>query len=208
MIEGVTLRDVVMRRDERGHLGELFSENFGDKLCHVYRCRVAAGIAKGFHSHLLQTDRFTPIRGTVKVGLVDLRGAIRASKITVPELSGVTIEEALRLVCKFEDGIENWHYIGIDGRPRLFSDVFPTDEAWVGRVGESSTFAQHQTAILEAEDPQVLFIPPGVAHGIYSLSHDCAEILNAPTVTFNREAPDELRMPADSFGYVWRPQSR
>lgn len=210
MIAGVELRDVLMRRDDRGHVAELFSENFGDSIVHLYRCAVRENIAKGFHAHVGvydqdthewgegQTDRFTPIRGSVKVGLIDIRGPI-ASKIAA---DSVFLDD--------EKVVEDWVYHGIlgdAGEPLRFQSIWPDDAAWTSLVGTSPTFLEQQTIVLHADDPQVLFIPPGVAHGIYCLSGHEAEILNAPTVAYHRPS-DELRMPPDTLGFAWTPRSR
>jgi dTDP-4-dehydrorhamnose 3,5-epimerase-like enzyme len=187
MIEGVVIRDVKVHRDERGALAERFSANFGDDLCHLYTCSVRRGVAKAFHAHLLQTDRFTPIVGVTKVGLVDVRGPLH-------KWFGSSMWEA-------------GHYLGVDGTRRPFDEVWPTDAEWYERVGESPTFLQQQTVILDAGAPTVLFIPPGIAHGIYCLSGEESAIINAPTVAFRPEAPDELRLSADEFGFEWAPRS-
>lgn len=194
-IEGVTLRDVLVRTDERGHLAELYSENFGDSLCHVYRCMVRpGGIVKAWHLHLRQTDRFTPIGGVVKVGLWDMRGSVWKLREcqNVPQVLGHT----------------TWSYSGFDGKQRFFDQMWPTDEKWIKEVGDSHTFAQSQTVILDASHPVVLTIPEGVAHGIMALDGVRGEILNAPTQCFTPDRPDELRIPATGLPFDWNPQSR
>jgi len=223
MIEGVYLREVIVHRDDRGFVAELFSENFGDRLVHEYRCFVLPGVAKAFHAHVGsydsktdtfvegQTDRFSAVgrNSIVKVGLIDLRGSLgecegKGAVLSCEKMMGHTKTVYGPPLC--DTGM--WHYFGIDGTARLFREVWPYDEGWIEQVGESPTFLEQQTVILHSDDPQVLFIPPGVAHGIYPLSEGGAEIVNSPTVCFRPECPDELRMPADSFGFQWRPQSR
>lgn len=196
MIVGVTLKDLTTHVDERGELTELLSTNFGDQdLCHIYRCMVRPGAVKAFHCHLKQTDRFTPIAGVTKVGMVDLRGSVRGDAAESTFGSGRWKYMAQR----WEDRAD------VDGD---FNQLWPCDrERYDSFGGYSETFLEQQTAILDASRPQVLTIPPGVAHGIMSLSPEGSEILNAPTRAYNREAPDELRLPFDSFGYKWEVQS-
>ena len=199
MIEGVEVRDVTMRTDERGHLAELYSENFGDSIVHVYRCMVRPGVVKAFHCHVGrkqddgswlpgQTDRFTPISGVTKVGLVDLRGPLHDSI--------------------FSTRLSQWHYLGVDNTEKPFREVWPTADSWRDSVGLSADFGGMQTVILDSSRPVVLSIPPGVAHGIMALDGCRSEILNAPTAAFVPSRPDELRIPADAFGFHWEPASR
>lgn len=218
-IEGVTIRDCIRRIDERGELTELYSTNFGDSLVHQYRCSVRPNVVKAFHCHVGvydreagtwgvgQTDRFTPNTGVTKVGLVDCRGPLMLFR-QKEYLDGrkPLIVTVSKTEYPFYD-LSEWHYLGIDGTPKPFREVWPTNEAWIERVGESTTFLEQQTVILDSTRPQVLFIPPGVAHGIYSLSPCGSEILNAPTVAYRPSAPDELRLPFDALGFVWPARS-
>jgi dTDP-4-dehydrorhamnose 3,5-epimerase len=52
----------------------------------------------------------------------------------------------------------------------------------------------------------VLVIHPGVWHGFTALGSDEAVVLNCTDVPY--DSADELRMPADSFEFDWKPKSR
>lgn len=214
MIEGVTLRDLTVREDERGWLVELLSENLGDEdLCHIYLAMCRPGVAKAFHAHLRQADRFVCVEGTAKIGMVDLRGPIFGRR--VPDFGGW---EYLA-VNKAEVGFFSaWAWSEATDDPdlrfRLGYDAAANagaervDEWWAGMVGSCDTFLRQQTVILSSERPQVLTIPAGVAHGQMALDGNRSVILNAPTRPYCREAPDELRIPYDAFGFQWEVQSR
>jgi dTDP-4-dehydrorhamnose 3,5-epimerase len=67
---------------------------------------------------------------------------------------------------------------------------------------DSQTFEEINTLILTERKPQLLVVPPGVYHGWMSLEDDTQMISTASEV-YNREDPDEERVPFDSFGYDW-----
>jgi dTDP-4-dehydrorhamnose 3,5-epimerase len=67
---------------------------------------------------------------------------------------------------------------------------------------DSKTFEEINTLILTERKPQLLVVPPGVFHGWMSLEDDTQMISTASEV-YNRENPDEERVPFDSFGYDW-----
>ncbi|MBM3707692.1 MAG: dTDP-4-dehydrorhamnose 3,5-epimerase [Actinobacteria bacterium] len=74
--------------------------------------------------------------------------------------------------------------------------------ALVDRRKNSPTFEEINTFILTDRKPQLLIIPPGIYHGWMSLEDDTQMISTASEV-YNRENPDEKRVPYDSFGYDW-----
>lgn len=67
---------------------------------------------------------------------------------------------------------------------------------------KSSTYKKIMTVVISERNPTVLVIPPGVYHGWMSLEDDTQMISTASEV-YNRENPDETRVPYDSFGYDW-----
>lgn len=75
MIEGVYVKKLVKRVDERGWLMEMlrsddsFFEQFGQ--CYVTVCN--PGYVKGWHYHNKQRDNFSVIKGTAKIVLYDQR---------------------------------------------------------------------------------------------------------------------------------------
>ncbi|MCG2789362.1 MAG: dTDP-4-dehydrorhamnose 3,5-epimerase family protein, partial [Actinomycetia bacterium] len=67
---------------------------------------------------------------------------------------------------------------------------------------QATTFNETNTFILSDRKPQLLVIAPGVYHGWMSLEDDTQMISTASEV-YNRDNPDEERVPFDSFGYDW-----
>jgi dTDP-4-dehydrorhamnose 3,5-epimerase len=84
------------------------------------------------------------------------------------------------------------------------------DESWVVLGGaftvwlvdcrlSSPTVGVHQKVLLSAEDPAILFIPAGVAHG-YRAGHEGGLLLYGMNQQFDGEDPNEGRIPWDHFG--------
>ncbi len=71
----------------------------------------------------------------------------------------------------------------------------------------SPTYAQMDTYVITQRNPSLLVVPPGVFHGWMSLEDDTQMISTASEV-YNRQKPDEVRVPPDSFGYKWEIQGR
>lgn len=71
----------------------------------------------------------------------------------------------------------------------------------------SKTFGEIQTVIASARKPRLIVVPPGVYHGWMSLEDDTLMVSTA-SHTYNRQKPDEVRIPPDSFGDVWTVQGR
>lgn len=72
---------------------------------------------------------------------------------------------------------------------------------------ESPTFGHINVFIISEKNPTVLVVPPGVYHGWMSLEDDTQMISTASEV-YNREKPDEYRIPPDSFGDLWTVKGR
>ena len=86
----------------------------------------------------------------------------------------------------------------------------PQHELWTVLQGEllvwlvdcradSSTSGVRQRVVLSGEAPIQLYIPAGVAHG-YKAGGSGALLIYAMTEQFNRETPNEGRLPWDHFG--------
>jgi len=77
MIEGVNVKKLKVIPDERGRLMEILRSDdemfrtFGQ----VYMTTAFPGVVKAWHYHKIQTDNFTCIRGTMRLGLYDSRKA-------------------------------------------------------------------------------------------------------------------------------------
>jgi dTDP-4-dehydrorhamnose 3,5-epimerase len=67
---------------------------------------------------------------------------------------------------------------------------------------KSPTYKETNTFVTGARQPALLVVPPGVFHGWMSLEDD-TQLVSTASEVYNREAPDEVRVPHDSFGYDW-----
>jgi dTDP-4-dehydrorhamnose 3,5-epimerase len=67
---------------------------------------------------------------------------------------------------------------------------------------DSPTFGETNTFVMGDKQRAMLVVPPGVYHGWMSLE-DNTQLLSIASHTYNREHPDEERVPYDSFGYNW-----
>ena len=72
---------------------------------------------------------------------------------------------------------------------------------------ESPTYRSMNFFVISIRNPSLLVVPPGVYHGWVSLEDDTQMISTASEV-YNRENPDEIRIPPDSFGDVWKIEHR
>lgn len=151
MIEGVKIRPLLKRMDDRGYLMEVLRDDDPEftRFGQVYVSTCLPGVVKAWHAHRLQTDYLCVLRGIAKFGLYD------------------------------------------------------------GREG-SPTYRQSQAVVTGEVSSVLLQIPPLVWHGYMALGSEPVYIMNIPTVHYNREDPDELRMDPfeNDFGFEWLPQSR
>jgi dTDP-4-dehydrorhamnose 3,5-epimerase-like enzyme len=74
--------------------------------------------------------------------------------------------------------------------------------AFVDDRKDSPTYKEINTFVITERKSQLLVVPPGVYHGWMSLEDDTQMVSTASEV-YNRENPDEERVPYDSFGYDW-----
>ena len=72
---------------------------------------------------------------------------------------------------------------------------------------DSPTYGEMMTIICSARNPRLIVVPPGVFHGWMSLEDDTI-LISVASHTYNRENPDEVRIPPDSFGDVWTVKGR
>ena len=56
-------------------------------------------------------------------------------------------------------------------------------------------------------NPVLIAVPPGVYHGWMSLEDD-TQLIGIASHTYNREDPDEVRLPPDHFGDMWTVKGR
>jgi len=67
---------------------------------------------------------------------------------------------------------------------------------------DSPTYGEMMQIVVGERNPTLLVVPPGVYHGWMSLEDD-TQMISTASHTYNRENPDEVRIPPDSFGDVW-----
>lgn len=67
---------------------------------------------------------------------------------------------------------------------------------------DSKTYKEQEIIILSEKSPKTIIIPPGIFHGWMSLE-DNTLMASVGSETYNKEKPDEVRIPPDSFGDVW-----
>jgi len=64
-----------------------------------------------------------------------------------------------------------------------------------------------QEVVLSRLAPQLLVIPPGIYHGWMSLE-DHTQLVSVASEPYDRENPDEERIPPDTYGDVWTVRGR
>ena len=95
------------------------------------------------------------------------------------------------------------------------------DDLWFFPVGnaqvvlydlreDSSTYKGTDVLYMGEDNPILVLIPKGVAHGYRVLGDREAVIIYFTTLSYNRENPDEKRLPYDDplIGFDWRTRMR
>jgi dTDP-4-dehydrorhamnose 3,5-epimerase len=72
---------------------------------------------------------------------------------------------------------------------------------------DSPTYGEMMTVVTGERNPSLIVVPPGVYHGWMSLEDD-TQLISTASEVYNREKPDEVRIPPDSFGDVWTVKGR
>jgi dTDP-4-dehydrorhamnose 3,5-epimerase-like enzyme len=72
---------------------------------------------------------------------------------------------------------------------------------------DSTTYGEMMTIVAGERAPKLIAVPPGVYHGWMSLEDDTL-MISVASHTYNRENPDEVRIPPDSFSDVWTVEGR
>lgn len=101
--------------------------------------------------------------------------------------------------------VKGWHY------HKKQTDNFTCVKGKIKLVlydsrSNSKTKGQVQEFFLSLENPLVVQIPPYVFHGFETESDDEAIVINTTTEPYNRESPDEFRVPFNSpdIPYKWK----
>jgi dTDP-4-dehydrorhamnose 3,5-epimerase len=73
------------------------------------------------------------------------------------------------------------------------------------RRENSNTFKELMTFKMSGNDPKILFIPRGVAHGYKAMGKIDLIMLYIMTKSYNKNSPDELRIPFDdkTINFNW-----
>jgi len=100
--------------------------------------------------------------------------------------------------------VKAWHY------HKIQTDYFTCLQGKMRLVlyddrKNSKTKGQIQEFIISPENPILVSIPPGIYHGFESADNKEAVALNIPTELYNREHPDEYRLPfnTDKIPFKW-----
>jgi len=73
------------------------------------------------------------------------------------------------------------------------------------RRPDSKTHMEVEEHIMTADKPQLLVIPSEVVHGFENIGDKDCWIINVPNKTYNREDPDEFRIPLGSDEVPYEP---
>ncbi len=92
--------------------------------------------------------------------------------------------------------IQDDHFVVVKGMIKL---VLYDDREGSRTRGEVNEF------FMGMHNPILVKIPRGIYHGFKSVGEEEAIVINVPTEPYNREKPDEYRIPADdeSIPYDW-----
>lgn len=67
---------------------------------------------------------------------------------------------------------------------------------------ESATFKEMNQFVIDANRPNALWVPRGIQHGSMALT-DGAQIMAVTSAPYQKEKPDEVRLPSDYYGDIW-----
>lgn len=125
MIDGVEVRDLLVNADERGHLVELFRDDwelYDPEPAMSYYSMTYPGIVRAWHRHRRgQIDHFVCPKGRLKVGIYDDREA----SPTEGELNTFVIGEHNQQVVRIPG--DCWHGFMVIGDESAFLINFPTN---------------------------------------------------------------------------------
>lgn len=100
-IEGATIKHLTLWPDDRGHFAEVFRDD--EPIVAGFTVRQSSltltrpGVIKAFHFHLEQDDVFVPLRGTIRIALVDCRVASPTCGLANSIFAGERYPRAVRI---------------------------------------------------------------------------------------------------------------
>ena len=109
---------------------------------------------------------------------------------------GDPVRGTIRAFHKHEE-LWDWFFISHGSAKFVLKDDRP----------ESPTYGEMMVVVTSSRKPRLIVVPPGVYHGWVSLEDD-TQMVSIASHTYNRENPDEVRIPPDSFGDVWTVKGR
>ena len=125
MIEGVETRDLRVNTDERGHLVEMFREDweeYAPEPAMSYYSMSYPGVIRAWHRHTRgQVDHFTCPQGRIKVGIYDDRD----NSPTTGEVDTFVIGEHNQQIVRIPG--ECWHGFKVIGNEQAILINFPTN---------------------------------------------------------------------------------
>jgi dTDP-4-dehydrorhamnose 3,5-epimerase len=111
-------------------------------------------------------------------------------------LVGDPVRGTIRAFHKHEE-LWDWFFISQGSAKFILRDDRP----------DSPTYKEMNTITASARKPRLLVVPPGIYHGWMSLE-DNTQLISIGSHIYNRENPDEFRIPPDEFGDVWEVKGR
>jgi dTDP-4-dehydrorhamnose 3,5-epimerase len=124
MIQGVTVRDLRVNADERGHLVEIFREDwdfYEEAPAMSYYSLSYPGVIRAWHRHTRgQTDHFVCPSGRIEVGVYDDREGSPSRGETNAFVIGEHTQQAIRIPG------ECWHGFKTIGDEQALLVNFPT----------------------------------------------------------------------------------
>lgn len=179
--ELVKVTPLKVHDDDRGSLYEVLREDddgyitFGQN----YVVTSRKGAVRGFHYHDMLIDHFTIVKGAAIFNFWTVPGC-RDEEDHYD--TGKYISDALELYASHEWDITC---------PEDYDHIFNLGKPWYKRV------------VATGERPVRIDVPPGVAHGWAALE-DGTVLLSTGSEVYNRDCPDEHRLPWDLFGTsIW-----
>lgn len=146
-IDGVVVKKLTLWPDDRGHFAEIFRDD--EPVCAGFDIKQTSttmtrqGVIKAFHYHLEQDDIFVPLRGTIRIALVDFRVDSPTYGIANSIFCGASYLKAVRIPKGIAHGYEvlpgdellmvyytNQHYNPKDEFRFEFDDPAIGFEAW------------------------------------------------------------------------------
>jgi dTDP-4-dehydrorhamnose 3,5-epimerase len=100
-IDGAWIKELKLWPDDRGHFGEIFRDD--EKIVAGFTVKQSSltvtrpNVIKAFHFHLEQDDLFVPLRGTIRIALVDCRVASPTCGLANSIFAGAQYPKAVRI---------------------------------------------------------------------------------------------------------------